>query len=172
MKTLKYLAAKAKPFGIVDQDDMFQDGAVALLRARERFDPARGVAWPTYAAHRARGGMLDALRDVDHLPRLMRARLKAAGQDGVKVLSLDGAFHKLTENGGVPRLLDGSAEGRDFWASLKRRVDARTAEILTLYFSDGLKLWEIGDRMELSESRVCQLFNRGLARLRETWRGA
>jgi RNA polymerase sigma factor (sigma-70 family) len=35
----------------VDRRDLFQEGALGLLRAIRRFDPARGVRLATYAAH-------------------------------------------------------------------------------------------------------------------------
>ena len=62
-------------------DDLWSAGALGLLDAARRFDPARDVRFETFAEHRIRGAMLDELRRLDHLPRRLRAdldRLRAA----------------------------------------------------------------------------------------------
>lgn len=56
-------------------DDLWSAGALALVEARRRFDPARGATFETFAAHRIRGAMLDELRKMDHLPRRLRSRM-------------------------------------------------------------------------------------------------
>ena len=61
----------------LSKDDMLSVGVVALLRAIEGFDPARGAAFATYAVPRIRGAMLDELRAHDLLPRSVRQRATA-----------------------------------------------------------------------------------------------
>ncbi|MDR7554033.1 MAG: sigma-70 family RNA polymerase sigma factor [Armatimonadota bacterium] len=41
--------------------DLIQEGLVGLIEAVERFDPERGVRFPTFAAYRIRGRALNAL---------------------------------------------------------------------------------------------------------------
>lgn len=55
-------------------DDLWSAGALGLLEAAPRFDPARGVSFETFVEHRVRGAMLDELRRMDHLPRRLRSR--------------------------------------------------------------------------------------------------
>ncbi|HEU4403267.1 MAG TPA: FliA/WhiG family RNA polymerase sigma factor [Candidatus Polarisedimenticolia bacterium] len=56
----------------VEVGDLVHDGIVGLLDAVEKFDPARGVGFRTYAAARVRGAILDGLRKRDWRPRAVR----------------------------------------------------------------------------------------------------
>lgn len=58
----------------VDVDDLAQEGNFGLMDALEKFDPARGIKFKTYCSTRVRGAMLDALRNLDWVPRLERQR--------------------------------------------------------------------------------------------------
>jgi RNA polymerase sigma factor for flagellar operon FliA len=59
----------------VDRGDLLDAGALGLVAAADRFDPARNVRFHTYAMSRIRGAMLDALRSDDWLPRSVRSKL-------------------------------------------------------------------------------------------------
>lgn len=58
----------------VDLDDLIQAGIFGLMDAIDAFDPERGVKFETYCAPRIRGSILDELRSMDWVPRLVRAR--------------------------------------------------------------------------------------------------
>ena len=45
----------------VPYDDLLQEGTLGLMQAVERFDPARGVKFSTYAARWIRGALIEAL---------------------------------------------------------------------------------------------------------------
>ncbi|HEY6804706.1 MAG TPA: FliA/WhiG family RNA polymerase sigma factor [Pyrinomonadaceae bacterium] len=68
------LSAKLPPS--VDIDDLMGAGMLGLLDAVDKFDPAKGVMFRTYAEMRVRGAMLDSLRDLDWAPRSMRRRAR------------------------------------------------------------------------------------------------
>ena len=68
------LAAKLPPS--VDRDDLIGAGVLGLLDAVDKYDPARGVMFKTYAEMRVRGAMLDSLRGLDWAPRSMRRRAR------------------------------------------------------------------------------------------------
>ncbi|MCG3135158.1 MAG: RNA polymerase sigma factor FliA [Planctomycetes bacterium] len=51
-------------------------------------------------------------------------------------------------------------------SSALRRLDAKEREILSLYYFEGITMKEIGRKMGLSESRVCQIHGEALSRLR------
>ena len=58
----------------VELDDLVSAGIFGLMDAIDAFDPARGVKFETYCAPRIRGSILDELRSMDWVPRLVRAR--------------------------------------------------------------------------------------------------
>lgn len=58
----------------VDVDDLASMGIFGLLDAIERFDPKLGVKFKTYAMNRIRGSILDELRSMDWVPRLVRIK--------------------------------------------------------------------------------------------------
>ncbi len=58
----------------VDIDDLIQAGIFGLVDAIDAFDSSRGVKFETYCTPRIRGSILDELRSLDWVPRLVRAR--------------------------------------------------------------------------------------------------
>jgi len=58
----------------VDLDDLISAGTFGLMDAIDAFDPLRGVKFETYCSPRIRGSILDELRSMDWVPRLVRAR--------------------------------------------------------------------------------------------------
>jgi RNA polymerase sigma factor for flagellar operon FliA len=58
----------------VELDDLVSAGVFGLMDAIEAFDQSRGVKFETYCVPRIRGAMLDELRCMDWVPRLVRSR--------------------------------------------------------------------------------------------------
>lgn len=58
----------------VDRDDLISAGVFGLMDAIDAFDINRGVKFETYCAPRIRGAILDELRSMDWVPRLVRSR--------------------------------------------------------------------------------------------------
>jgi RNA polymerase sigma factor for flagellar operon FliA len=58
----------------VDVDDLMSAGTFGLVDAIDAFDLERGVKFETYCAPRVRGAILDELRSMDWVPRLVRHR--------------------------------------------------------------------------------------------------
>lgn len=58
----------------VDVDDLMSAGIFGLADAIDAFDLERGVKFETYCAPRIRGAILDELRNMDWVPRLVRHR--------------------------------------------------------------------------------------------------
>ncbi|MBR6388268.1 MAG: FliA/WhiG family RNA polymerase sigma factor [Thermoguttaceae bacterium] len=60
----------------VDLDDLTSAGIFGLMDAIDAFDLDRGVKFETYCVPRIRGAMLDELRKMDWVPRLVRSRAR------------------------------------------------------------------------------------------------
>ena len=60
----------------VEMDDLVGAGTLGLVDALRKFDPSRNVKLESYARHRIRGGILDALRTLDPASRDMRRRVR------------------------------------------------------------------------------------------------
>jgi len=75
---IKYIAHRisAKLPSHVELNDLVSAGVLGLLDAVEKFDPARGVKFKTYAELRVKGAILDSLRNLDWAPRSLRKRSK------------------------------------------------------------------------------------------------
>src|SRR5471030_3280821 len=58
----------------VDLDDLISAGVLGLMDAIDAFDLERGVKFETYCVPRIRGAMLDELRTMDWVPRLVRSK--------------------------------------------------------------------------------------------------
>jgi RNA polymerase sigma factor FliA len=58
----------------VELDDLLSTGVFGLMNALDAFDLERGVKFETYCVPRIRGAMLDELRSMDWVPRLVRSK--------------------------------------------------------------------------------------------------
>src|SRR6201993_2247746 len=58
----------------VELDDLVSAGVFGLMDAIDAFDMTRGVKFETYCVPRIRGAMLDELRTMDWVPRLVRSK--------------------------------------------------------------------------------------------------
>lgn len=85
---VKYTAGRiaARMPGHVEIADLVSYGLGGLIGAVERFEPARGVRFESYAALRIRGAIFDELRSLDWVPRAVRAEAR----------ELDNATHELS----------------------------------------------------------------------------
>ena len=63
-----------QPSGWDSYPDLIGQAVVGLIEAIDRFDPSRGVKFNTFAYYRIRGAVLDMLRDMDWVPRSLRAK--------------------------------------------------------------------------------------------------
>jgi RNA polymerase sigma factor for flagellar operon FliA len=64
----------------VDVDDLASAGVFGLRDAIDGFDLERGVKFETYCTTRVRGAILDELRSIDWVPRLVRTKANKLGK--------------------------------------------------------------------------------------------
>src|SRR3984893_1329046 len=69
----------------VELDDLVSAGVFGLMDAIDAFDLSRGVKFETYCVPRIRGAMLDELRTMDWVPRLVRSKASKLNE-GIKTL--------------------------------------------------------------------------------------
>ena len=75
---VKYVAGRVRS-GLpdsVDQADLVSEGVIGLMDAIEKFEPARGLQFQTYAVPRIRGAIIDSLRSADWVPRSVRNKIR------------------------------------------------------------------------------------------------
>jgi len=94
-------------------DDLYEAGIDGLMQAAERFDPANGTSFTTFAYYRIRGSILDSLRRGPQRQRVDLARAEAS-------VTVQASVHGLAANDNG-RHVDGSLPSSE-------RVDWQLAE--------------------------------------------
>ena len=196
----------------VEVEDLYSAGIFGLMDAIDGYDLERGVKFETYCTTRIRGAILDSLRALDWVPRIVRNkahRIDATWRElEVELgrtptdlemaerleLSLDEYEDMIREASAVTMvsLTEQSADDSD--SKSLRKIDIledkrgvlpedevlkkeitefitkylsrKERLIVVLYYFEDLTMREIGAALDLSESRVCQLHSRIVARLR------
>ena len=81
----------------VDVADLVSYGLGGLIEAVERFEPARGIKFESYASTRIRGAIFDELRSLDWVPRSIRGearKIEQATADAVDSPASDADRHR------------------------------------------------------------------------------
>jgi RNA polymerase sigma factor for flagellar operon FliA len=84
----------------VDPDDLVSDGVLGLMDAVERFEPARGLSFQTFAVPRIRGAIIDGIRAMDFVPRSVRDKLRLVSRAQI---TLEERLGRLPEDTEVAR---------------------------------------------------------------------
>lgn len=82
----------------LEQEDLLQYGVLGLMNAIDRFSPAAGVKFETYAIPRIRGAILDEVRNLDWVPRSVRAnarRIEDAAERVVQEVGREAADQEI-----------------------------------------------------------------------------
>ncbi|MBE2252116.1 MAG: FliA/WhiG family RNA polymerase sigma factor [Myxococcus sp.] len=116
----------ARTANAVQPGDLWSVGALGLLDAWRRYDADRAVKFESFAEHRIRGAMIDELREMDHLPRRLRAdtdKVRKARQALGVTLGREPTQEELADKLGV------SIEEVDNLESLSQPVVPLTPEL-------------------------------------------
>ena len=195
----------------VDVQDLVSAGVFGLMDAVKGFDPARCVKFETYCAPRIRGAILDELRSMDWVPRLVRSRAhkmneamrmleaqfgrRPTDKELAKEMNISmKEFLKLQRDSRATGLVSlnrkwfetdshkdvreidviedrrsddpyRAAQRRDVKELMTRGLSRAERLIVVLYYFEEMTMKEIGDTLDLSESRVSQLHSSVLERL-------
>jgi len=127
----------------VDVQDLAQAGLFGLMDAIDAFDLSREVKFETYCAQRIRGAILDELRSMDWVPRLVRrrtaqvesARVSLASEYGREPTDIESAGHLGVDMDELKKLLkDGRTVGvvslNRKWYETDSSRDVREIDIL------------------------------------------
>ena len=179
---------------VIDEDDLCAEGRMAVLEALSTYG-GYGVSERTWVNARIKGRMIDAIRRLDIRTR-DEMRLAARYAKGES--ETDAEYEKgravaarrlvsLDQRGadGTPlmtRLSDMTSPSPDDDAFIKRQrerllqaietLTPRQRAVLQFRLFQGLSLREVGERMDITESRACQLQNRAVQRLSEVLQAA
>ncbi|GAB4382793.1 MAG: FliA/WhiG family RNA polymerase sigma factor [Phycisphaerales bacterium] len=81
----------------VDIEDLMSAGLFGLMAAIDAYDPDREVKFETYSATRIRGAILDELRSMDWVPRLVRHRTAKVEQARQRIQMETGVRPSIVE---------------------------------------------------------------------------
>jgi RNA polymerase sigma factor FliA len=196
----------------VEKDDLISSGVFGLIDAINSFDLSRGVKFETYCVPRIRGAILDELRSMDWVPRLVRSRahkldgclrglemelgrrptddelakrlrmnlaeLRKLQRDAqaVGLVSLNRKWFETDSHKDVREIdmLEDKrvenpllkAQGKDIRDLITRGLNRAERLIILLYYYEQMTMKEIGETLDLSESRVSQMHSAILERLK------
>ena len=108
----------------VELDDLISAGVFGLIDAIDAFDLSRDVKFTTYCAPRIRGAMLDELRSMDWVPRLVRTNVKKVNE-AIRVL--DSQLGRKPTDEEIAEFLELSCE--DFEKIMR---ESNTANVVSL----------------------------------------
>ena len=211
---VRYLAERmlAKLPQNIRVDDLESAGVLGLLDAVRGFDPERGVKFETYCSTRIRGSILDELRALDWVPRIVRSKANKIDRAwktletrygrnpsdeemAVQLDITDEEYEAMAREASAVSMTSLTTETKDDDGSksmrkldlledkkglnpevelkkkevtefLTRGLSRKERLIILLYYYEELTMREIGEALDLSESRVCQLHSRIIIRLK------
>lgn len=130
----------------VDLQELIAYGDVGLIEAAERFDPRRGVAFPTFAHYRIKGAIYDGLREMGFFSRSAhgKSRFTANANDLLQAAADD----EQAQAAGVPSSVE------DEIATTQSLIDALIPAYLLSLDTDAIP--QIVDQQALSMEQIEQ----------------
>lgn len=193
-RAIKHL--KAQVSATFDQDDFYQIGMMGLIEAARRYEKI-DERFASFAFHRIRGAILDALRKQDWRPRPLRQaahQLAKKERELSKKLGREPTQTEISEFVGISLekvrelqeassqvdsfddWLSGSLSGKDeseaanlqiAMAQVLETISERERLIVHLYYYEDLNMKEIALALDLTEPRVSQIHKGILKTIKE-----
>ena len=152
---------------ILDDRDYFQFGIEGLSEAIDRFDPAYGTKFETYAIQRIRGKIIDELRKLQIKPRPVGAdKYEKVLYSNVSLNNPvdddDGymLYEILPDDNEIPIEITEKNEAKELLVKTIKELDERDRIIITLYYYENLNYKEIAKVLNITVSRVSQVHSR------------
>jgi RNA polymerase sigma factor for flagellar operon FliA len=207
---------KAKLPECIDVCDLMGAGNIGLQDAITKFEPSVGVRFETYCVPRIRGAILDSIRALDWVPRLIRnkshqyerivrelaaqlhrepteeeiaGRLDMNAEEfselrkelNVKAqISVEGCAKENSDDRDLMRLemleyrreVEPTRElqREEIRHIALRGLNTKERAVVEQYYFHGRSMKQIGEELELSESRICQIHSQVLDVLRKKFR--
>jgi RNA polymerase sigma factor for flagellar operon FliA len=154
----------------VTLDDLIGAGTIGLIQAVDRFEPSRGLQFATYAKHRIRGAMLDFLREEDPLSRTERRRTRttSSGVEGAlpTTISLEQLPAQEQREYAPARCFSTRFADRVDLDRARQCLSERENRVISLLFNLDWQNREVAAELRVNESRVSQIKQRALSKLR------
>lgn len=148
------------PYGCgIEMSDLIQAGNVGLLQAAGNFESANGAPLGGYARFRIRGEMLDMVRRHTRSCHSTRVSICETGEEGQTT--------PLASKESSPHFATASRQRAAVLREAMGRLPERHRAVVSLRYGRELTLREIGERLQVNESRACQLHQSALSRLRK-----
>ena len=152
-------------------EDLVGPAEIGLLQAAERYDPSRNDSFRAYAQRRVYGECIASVRRREYRERAFRSLDSPAGHADAQCV-MNREERSLVAIASTPGP-DREAQLAIAGARMRERVRQLGnphARVLWAHYWAEMTLVEIGARLGVSESRVCQLHREGLEMLRLTCR--
>ncbi len=148
---VKSLAAKYVYLGL-QFDDLYQEGVIGLLEAKERFDNSRGVAFTTYATFWIKKRILG----------LVDKEMKESGKNVVYNETLDAVKNDSID----PVVENYHNDSLNNKINIPEEFPEDEKKILDLYFNQNKTLTEISLLLNISREKARQIKQKVLRRIR------
>ena len=154
-------------------EDITSFGVEGLIDAIEKYTPDKGARFETYALMRIRGTIIDKIRSQDWVPRSTRKKIKEIKLVAENLKQSLGRAATTTEIANamgmekekIESLLAEETQVGSLYDKIKR-LPERERMIMVLYYHENMTLKEIGETINVSESRVCQLHAQAIMKLK------
>lgn len=149
-------------------EDLTQEGLIGVLEAAGKFAYGRHALFRTYAYRIVKGRIIDAMRAKGSLVRTPRhSPMSNIRQWDQPSHSEVRDTHQPWEPEASPTPEEQRREQLERLADLLVGLSPRERFLMLCYYAEGMSMRQIGEQLDLSESRVSQLHTAICERLRE-----